>query len=64
MNPMILRRREVLRLTGLPSTTLWRRVRDGHFPEPIRLGGPNTRAVGWRRSDIEAWLERLESAAS
>jgi prophage regulatory protein len=34
---------------------------EGTFPKPVKLG---KRAVGWRASDIAAWLEsRSESAA-
>ena len=35
----ILRTAAVLRATALSRTTLWRRVRDGSFPAPIRLAG-------------------------
>ncbi len=48
-----------VRAGGLSRVTIWRRVRDGDFPSPIRLGGPKTRAVGWRRSEIEDWLKAL-----
>lgn len=34
--------------------TLWLWVRIGFFPEPIRYKG---RAIGWRASAYEAWLE-------
>ena len=40
-------------------TTLWRRVQSGDFPAPVRLGGNGSRAVGWRRADIERWLKAL-----
>ncbi len=56
MEPAILRLPQVKELTGLSKTTLWRRVRDGEFPAALRLGGPQSRAVGWRRSDVEQWL--------
>lgn len=59
MTDRILRPREVCRVVALSRTTLWRRVRDGQFPKPIRLG-PN--AVGWRRSAIDEWLDSLEAA--
>ena len=52
----ILRTATVLRATGLSKTTLWRRVSDGSFPEPIRLGGPRSRAVGWYRAEVEDWI--------
>jgi prophage regulatory protein len=35
------------------DTTLWRRVRDGSFPQPIRISPGR---VAWRESDIEAWI--------
>ncbi|MCY4439770.1 MAG: AlpA family phage regulatory protein [Deltaproteobacteria bacterium] len=54
-----MRTRAVLELTGLSRTSLWRRVRTGEFPNSVRLGGPNSRAVGWLRPDIERWLETL-----
>lgn len=55
----ILRARQVCEVIGLSRTTLWRRVRDGQFPKPIRLG-PN--AVGWRASVVFEWLDDREAA--
>ena len=55
--PAILRTTDVLALLRISRTTLWRRVRDGEFPPPVRLGGTRSRAVGWRRDDVERWLE-------
>ncbi|MYK69064.1 MAG: AlpA family transcriptional regulator [Gammaproteobacteria bacterium] len=59
MTDRILRPREVCRAIGLSRTTLWRRVRDGQFPKPLRQG-PN--AVGWRASAIDEWLDSREAA--
>ena len=53
----IVRRDEVSRLTGLARATIYKKVADGSFPEPIRLGA---RSVGWRLSDIVAWLQAPE----
>ena len=53
----IVRRNEVTRLTGLARATIYKKVADGSFPEPIRLGA---RSVGWRLSDIVAWLQAPE----
>ena len=33
-------------------TTLYRWVREGRFPKPVRMGG---RAVAWRDQDLRAW---------
>lgn len=49
----LLRRPEVERRTGLSRTSLYRLMRDGVFPEPIRVG---PRAVRWPESEIAAWL--------
>ncbi len=53
----IVRRDEVSKLTGLARATIYKKVADGSFPAPIRLGA---RSVGWRLSDIVAWLEAPE----
>src|SRR5262249_51397804 len=38
--------------------TIWRLRHAGKFPRPVRIG---LRAVGWRISEIEAWIDRLNS---
>ena len=55
----ILRMPEVLHRTGLSRTTLWRRVKASEFPQPVRLGGPSSRAVGWRAEDVQQWVRGL-----
>ena len=62
-NRRIVRLPEVMELTGLSRTTIWRRERDGSFPLPIRLGGEHTRAMGWREQDIYDWIDGLSPAA-
>ena len=59
----VVRLREVMEITGLSRTTIWRRARDGSFPSPIRLGGEHTRAVGWWEQDVYDWIDSLSSAA-
>ena len=54
-----LREPEVLQLVPLSRSTLWRRIKDGEFPKPFRLGGSRSRAVAWRRADVEGWLDGL-----
>ena len=55
----ILRTPEVVKLTGLSRTTIWRRVRSGDFPAPVKLGSLASRSVGWRESEIVEWFEQL-----
>ena len=50
----ILRPPRVQALTGLSRSTIWRMVKDGSFPRPVRLG---MRSIGWRESDVMHWLE-------
>ena len=45
MEYRILRRTEVLFMTGLATSTLYEMMEKGEFPKPIKLG---RRAVGWR----------------
>lgn len=63
MEPQILRIADVLAATALSRTTLWRRVKAGDFPAPVRLGGVGSRAVGWRRTDIDTWIDSRPTAA-
>ena len=53
----ILRKPRVLAAIGMGNTWLHDAVKRREFPAPIRLGA---RAVGWRRSDVEAWLASRE----
>ena len=58
---LILRKSEVRRrVGGVSGTTLWRWQREGKFPKHLQIG-PNT--VGWRESDIEAWIAERAAAA-
>ncbi|SFT49712.1 helix-turn-helix transcriptional regulator [Pseudomonas marincola] len=47
-----LRMSEVVQLTSLSRSTIWRRIRAGEFPDsvPITPG-----RVGWKASDIAKW---------
>ena len=50
----IIRKRELSQKLGVSECSIWRWVRAGHFPKPIKLG-PN--AIGWETSAIERWLQ-------
>jgi len=47
----ILRRPEVSSATGYARSTLYQRIKQGLFPQPIRLG---THMVGWCQSEVAA----------
>lgn len=56
----ILRLASVNAITGIARSTIYKLMSEGSFPRPIKL---TSRAVGWRRGDIEAWLDaRAQSA--
>lgn len=59
MQEEIWRLPRVLSTTGMGRTWLYEQIKIGRFPKPLKLG---FRAVGWRRSEIENWLTRLECA--
>ena len=50
----ILRKPAVSDKVGLSSVHIMRMVRDGKFPEPVRLGPAS---IGWLVSEIEEWLQ-------
>lgn len=35
------------------APTLWRKVKDGTFPKPIKL---SERVTAWRVGDVRAWI--------
>ncbi len=56
----IVRVAQAAQLLGVSRSTLWRWVRDGLMPRPIRLGPV---ARGWNQTDLERWLsERTHGA--
>ena len=50
----LLRRAEVEVLIGLKTAQLYRLMKRGKFPLPVKLG---SRAVRWKSNEIRAWLE-------
>jgi predicted DNA-binding transcriptional regulator AlpA len=53
----IIRCKEVLKITGVTRTTIWRWEEQGKFPARINLG---VGSVGWRLSEVEAWISSRE----
>lgn len=49
----------VLAGTGLGKTSLYSLIQKGSFPAPVSIGA---RAVAWRRSDWQAWVNTREAA--
>ena len=55
----LLRRAEVEDRTGLSTSTIYRMMREGNFPVPLKI---SPKAVRWPASEIEAWLVSLPRA--
>lgn len=54
----ILRIDEVVRVTGVPRSTLYEMIGRGEFPKQIRL---TPRATGWVEAEVQDWLsQRIE----
>lgn len=53
MQDRIIRLPEVLRITGLSRTSLYRLKKKGQFPSSIKLGDW---MVGWWESEVYTWL--------
>jgi prophage regulatory protein len=47
---------DVCNQIGLSRSSLYKRLSDGDFPRPVRLG---QKMVRWRLEDVEAWREGL-----
>ena len=54
MTDRLMRRDEVEERTGLARTTIYRKMRAGTFPLPLKI---SERAVRWRASDIDQYIE-------
>ena len=53
----VVRIKQVMHMTGLGRSTIYKLRSQGNFPAPLRLGA---RALGWRMSAIEQWIAAQE----
>jgi prophage regulatory protein len=44
---------QVIELTGLAKSSIYRLIDEGDFPKQIQLGA---RSVGWVKSQVEDWI--------
>lgn len=58
MADRLLRRREVEKWCGIATTTLYRLMNNGEFPEPLRI---TRKSIRWKESAIQAWIESKEN---
>lgn len=45
------------RILPFSAATLWRKVKNGTFPKPVKL---SDRITAWRVSDVQDWMESRE----
>ena len=55
----LIREDELRELLGVSHATIWRLVRSGHFPRPIRIGQA---AVAWPEDEVREWVESKKAA--
>jgi prophage regulatory protein len=53
IEPAFYRLSEVIRITALSRSTIYRRIAAGEFPPQVSLGG---NSKGWRRESLQAWV--------
>jgi len=52
----LIRLKEVMNLTALGRSTIYKKMKEGTFPKTVSLGD---RAVAWIESEIEEWIEEI-----
>ena len=57
--PELLRCAEVVQRFGIDKTQIYRLMRAGDFPPPVRIG---RRSVRWRREDLDRWVASRPTA--
>jgi excisionase family DNA binding protein len=58
VNKDLLSPHEVANRLSIASSTLWRMVARGQFPQPIRF---SRRLVRWKTRDLQAYLDSLKA---
>ncbi|MCP4881473.1 MAG: AlpA family phage regulatory protein [Gammaproteobacteria bacterium] len=51
-----MRLKEIMVLTGLSRSTIYRYMDKGLFPKNVCLG---ERSVAWKGTEVSAWMSRL-----
>lgn len=54
-NARVLRLKQVAAIVGLGKSSIYRKVQEGTFPSPIKLG--SVRASGWISTEVYEWID-------
>jgi prophage regulatory protein len=49
---------EVMEMTKLSQSSIYRLEQQGHFPQRVKL---SERAVAWKAAEIRSWMDSRES---
>lgn len=49
-----IRQKQLLPIIGFSAATLWRKVKEGKFPKPVKL---SENITAWQVKDIEDWVK-------
>jgi prophage regulatory protein len=60
-NNKLIRDKQVAGKLGIGRTTVWRMVKEGRLPKPMKLG---TKTSVWLEADIEAFIMKEYSKAN
>ena len=55
----LLRLDDVVKIGLGGRTTIWKKVKNGEFPKPIKLGTSPQSPLRWRQEDIDNYLDNL-----
>lgn len=61
MSSQVLKLKDVVAITSLSRSTIYRLASSGEFPRPIKLA---CHASGWLREDVENWLNVRKTVSS
>ena len=53
----IMRKSEVIEVTGIAPGSLWHIMKTGQFPKSVKT---SKRTMGWRQSEVQAWLNEVQ----
>ena len=54
ITPILIRLPEMCAMIGLKRATVYKKIKAGDFPLPIKIGSASL----WSREEIETWIQR------
>lgn len=56
MKSRLIRKKELLEVTGLSASTIWRLEKAGNFPRRCKIGNYS---VAWIEKEVSDWINNL-----